>query len=260
MHSWSTSRLVSSEWGYAFQFLFREKFDSFKNIFDHNIDQLKKQLDKEELHKCDSKTCLASDLTHQKKKFQEYAHYDTESLKKTILSYLNSIRKEIDERARHEEELRIKEIRDNDELEKLEMEKQETLIQKGECNSLGDNSDANKEKQAKEKCIVFQQAFRLFFGEEVEYFAPRMFFNLDKLEKQLNNKEFDEEVSMVIFKVFKNQFQHQMDSVEKATVERELYKRVHDNKVNERTMQTQEGMVYMVNDKCDVALVVTESS
>ncbi|GKB17186.1 hypothetical protein Tco_0851109, partial [Tanacetum coccineum] len=105
----------------------------------------------------------------------------------------------------------------------------------------------------------FQQAFGLFFGEEVEYFAPRMFFNLDKLEKQLNNKEFDEEVSMVVFKVFKNQF-YQMDSVEKATVERELYKRVHDNKVNERTMQTQEGMVYMVNDKCDVALVVTESS
>ncbi|GKA34790.1 hypothetical protein Tco_0721219 [Tanacetum coccineum] len=35
---------------YAFQFLFGEKFHSFKKIFDHNIDQLKKQLDKEELH------------------------------------------------------------------------------------------------------------------------------------------------------------------------------------------------------------------
>ncbi|GJT69443.1 hypothetical protein Tco_1028729 [Tanacetum coccineum] len=115
---------------YAFKFFFGEKFNSFKNIFDHNIDQLKKQLDKEELHECDSKTCLAvlkkqfetffdpksplsyqyqSGLARQKEKFQEYAHYDTVSLKKTILSYLNSIEKRIDERACHEEELRIKE-------------------------------------------------------------------------------------------------------------------------------------------------------
>ncbi|GKD52008.1 hypothetical protein Tco_1280984 [Tanacetum coccineum] len=107
---------------------------NFNNIF-YNFqtcvpDQLKKQLDKEELHECDSKTCLAvlkkqfetffdpksplsyqyqSGLARQKGKFQEYAHYDTVSLKKTILSYLNSIEKRIDERACHEEELRIKE-------------------------------------------------------------------------------------------------------------------------------------------------------
>ncbi|GJW29051.1 hypothetical protein Tco_0045926 [Tanacetum coccineum] len=113
-------------------FLFGEKFQSFKNIFDNNINQLKKQLDKEELHECDSKSCLAvlkkqfetffypksplsysyqyqSNLARQKEIFQEYAHYDIESLKKTILYYLNSIEKRIDERACHEEELRIKE-------------------------------------------------------------------------------------------------------------------------------------------------------
>ncbi|GJV16455.1 hypothetical protein Tco_1361778 [Tanacetum coccineum] len=52
---------------------------------------------------------IKSNLARQKKKFKEYAHYDTESLKNTILSYLNSIEKRIDERACHEEELRIKE-------------------------------------------------------------------------------------------------------------------------------------------------------
>ncbi|GJZ58509.1 hypothetical protein Tco_0614003 [Tanacetum coccineum] len=35
---------------YAFQFLFGTEFQSFKKIFDNNIDQLKEQLDKEELH------------------------------------------------------------------------------------------------------------------------------------------------------------------------------------------------------------------
>ncbi|GJW80276.1 hypothetical protein Tco_0144251 [Tanacetum coccineum] len=74
------------------------EFQSFKNIFDNNIDHLKEQLDNEELHKYDSKTCLAvlkkqfepffdlksslsssyqyqSKLALQKKIFQEYAHY-----------------------------------------------------------------------------------------------------------------------------------------------------------------------------------------
>ncbi|GKD20793.1 hypothetical protein Tco_1222496 [Tanacetum coccineum] len=51
-----------------------------------------------------------------------------------------------------------------------------------------------------------------------------------------------------------------MDSVEKAIVEIGWYKKVDDNKVNERTMQPQEGMVNMVKDKCDVGLVVKESN
>ncbi|GJY94812.1 hypothetical protein Tco_0511173 [Tanacetum coccineum] len=37
-----------------------------------------------------------------------------------------------------------------------------------------------------------------------------------------------------------------MDSVEKAIAERGLYKRTHDNRVNERTMQTQEGMANLI--------------
>ncbi|GJW38892.1 hypothetical protein Tco_0064737 [Tanacetum coccineum] len=49
-----------------------------------------------------------------------------------------------------------------------------------------------------------------------------------------------------------------MNSVEKGTIERGLYKRTHDRKVNERTIQMQKGMVNMVKDNCDVGLVVTE--
>ncbi|GJV69288.1 hypothetical protein Tco_1484797 [Tanacetum coccineum] len=159
---------------YAFQFLFGEKFQSFKNIFDNNIDQLKKQLDKEELHECDSKTCLAvlkkqfdtffdlksslsssyqyqSKLVRQKEIFQEYAHYTYQSLKETILAYLITIDKIIDERACHEEELRIIEKDVKNKQEKLEMEKQETMIQKSEYSSPGDNSDAKREKQEKKE-------------------------------------------------------------------------------------------------------------
>ncbi|GKC16524.1 hypothetical protein Tco_1013306 [Tanacetum coccineum] len=112
------------------------------------------------------------------------------------------------------------------------MQKQETMIQKGECGSLVDHTDAKKEKQVKENCLIqfvilhtllkniskeyltntclssgFQRAFLSLFGKEIEYFTPRLFFNKDKLEKQLNEEEFNEEITMVVFKVFKNQFQ-----------------------------------------------------
>ncbi|GJV94385.1 hypothetical protein Tco_1545962 [Tanacetum coccineum] len=63
---------------------------------------------------------------------------------------------------------------------------------------------------------------------------------MDKLEKLLNAEEFNEEIAMV---VFKNILISLMDSIEKAIAERGLYKRVHDSKVNERTMQTHKGMI-----------------
>ncbi|GJW71980.1 hypothetical protein Tco_0128897 [Tanacetum coccineum] len=48
-----------------------------------------------------------------------------------------------------------------------------------------------------------EEAFSSLFGEDVEYFAPRLFFNMGKLEKQLNEEEFNEEIAMVVFKAFK---------------------------------------------------------
>ncbi|GJR15922.1 hypothetical protein Tco_0798574 [Tanacetum coccineum] len=119
-----------------------------------------------------------------------------------------------------------------------------------------------------------------------------LFFNMDKLEKQLNAEEINEEIAMAVFKVFKNQFWYfinnqismdyddqmankvftecnlcdaqvfknvllnKIDSIEKAIVERGIYKKAHDSSVNKRTMQTQKGTVNMVKDKCDDGLVV----
>ncbi|GKB18397.1 hypothetical protein Tco_0852320 [Tanacetum coccineum] len=220
---------------YAFQFLFGTEFQSFKKIFDNNIDQLKEQLDKEELHEYDSKACLAvlkkqfepffdlkpsltssyyryeSDLAFQKERFQEYSNYTYQSLKETILAYLNTIDKMIDERACHEEELRITEKDDKNKQEKLEMEKQETLIQKSEYNIPGDNSDAKREKQEKkENCSKnFQElkmvvlvinarqlfakesefAFEVLFGEDYDSFAYKFYHNLARLENQLSRVE-----------------------------------------------------------------------
>nr|GEV93272.1 hypothetical protein [Tanacetum cinerariifolium] len=102
-----------------------------------------------------------------------------------------------------------------------------------------------------------------------------MFLNLDQLEKQLENKEFQEIGSMAAFKVLETQFQmfiksriylddeyvvmtrnyflqytqlailefcdtliQHMESIKKLIDERANHKREYDNRVNERHMQT----------------------
>ncbi|GKB83692.1 hypothetical protein Tco_0950587 [Tanacetum coccineum] len=246
---------------YAFQFLFGEKFQSFKNIFDNNIDQLKKQLDKEELHECDSKTCLAvlkkqfdtffdlksslsssyqyqSELARQKEIFQEYAHYTYQSLKETILAYLNTIDKMIDERACHEEELRIIEKDVKNKQEKLEMEKQETMIQKSHTAVQGIMIDAREEKQEKkENCSKTFQELKMV----VLVINPRQLF--------AKESEFAFEIHFIDNKITKNRLVSCLNAIEKEIDARARHEdklaRVNDSRVNERTTQRQEGRVYM---------------
>ncbi|GJR21728.1 hypothetical protein Tco_0970255 [Tanacetum coccineum] len=96
----------------------------------------------------------------------------------------------------------------------------------------------------------FQRAFSSLFGENVEYSAPRLFFNMDKLEKQLHEEEFNKEIVMVVFKVLKNQLQQfitmqiPMDSDDQKTNHFFTEFTIsHDSMVNERTMHTQEGII-----------------
>ncbi|GJV69339.1 hypothetical protein Tco_1484848 [Tanacetum coccineum] len=120
----------------------------------------------------------------------------------------------IDERACHEEELRITEKDVKDKQEKLEMEKQETMIQKSECSSLGDNSDDKREKkEMKENCSkTFQElkkvvfvlnprvsfanenafAFEVLFGEDYDSFAYKFYHNLARLENQMSRVKYHE--------------------------------------------------------------------
>ncbi|GJU04111.1 hypothetical protein Tco_1114449 [Tanacetum coccineum] len=123
-----------------------------------------------------------------------------------------------------------------------------------------------------------------------------MLLNMDQLEKQLNNEEFQKIGSMAPFKVLETKFQmfiksriylddeyvmmthnyflqytqlkipkfhdtliQHMESVKKSIDERALHKREYDTRVNERQMQTTKGKV----DTCkalDASLVNTVSS
>ncbi|GJR30567.1 hypothetical protein Tco_1106799 [Tanacetum coccineum] len=121
----------------------------------------------------------------------------------------------------------------------------------------------------------FGRTFATLFGQDFEIFTGTMFLNMDQLQKQLDNNEFQEIGSMASFKVLETQFQmfikskiylndeyivmtrnyflqytqldipefretlvQFMEYVKKSIDERALHKREHDSRVNERQTQT----------------------
>ncbi|GJU42871.1 hypothetical protein Tco_1195828 [Tanacetum coccineum] len=142
----------------------------------------------------------------------------------------------------------------------------------------------------------FKRAFTTLFCQDLETFTGTMFLNVDQLEKQLDNKEFQEIGSMASFKVLETQFQmfinsqiylndeyivmtrnyfleytrldipefrdtliQNMDYVKKSIEKRVLHKMEYDSRVNERLMQTTEDKVDS-SKALDASLVDTESS
>ncbi|GJR57363.1 hypothetical protein Tco_1499525 [Tanacetum coccineum] len=142
----------------------------------------------------------------------------------------------------------------------------------------------------------FKRAFATLFGQDVETFTGTMFLNMDQLEKQLDNEEFQEIGSMAAFKVLETQFQmfiksriylddeyvvmtrnyflqytqleipefrdtliQHMESVKKSIDERAHHRREYGSWVNERQKQTTEEKVN-TSKALDASLVDTESS
>ncbi|GJW60338.1 hypothetical protein Tco_0109673 [Tanacetum coccineum] len=88
-----------------------------------------------------------------------------------------------------------------------------------------------------------------------------MFLNMDQLEKQLDNEEFQEIGSMAAFKIpefHDTLFQH-MEFVKKTIDERAQHKREYDSWVNERQIQTTEEKVD-TSKALDASLIDKESS
>ncbi|GKE72694.1 hypothetical protein Tco_1534735 [Tanacetum coccineum] len=60
----------------------------------------------------------------------------------------------------------------------------------------------------------FKRAFATLFGQDVETFTGTMFLNMDQLEKQLDNEEFQEIGSMAAFNVNERQMQTTEEKVD----------------------------------------------
>ncbi|GJW57502.1 hypothetical protein Tco_0104233 [Tanacetum coccineum] len=145
----------------------------------------------------------------------------------------------------------------------------------------------------------FGRAFATLFGQDFETFTGTMFLNMDQLQKQLDNNEFQEIGSMASFKVLETQFQmfinsqiylndeyivmtrnyflqytqldipefretlvQFMEYVKKSIDERALHKMEYDSRVNERQIQTTEEKIDTSNalDALDASSVIIESN
>ncbi|GJX30074.1 hypothetical protein Tco_0238153 [Tanacetum coccineum] len=125
----------------------------------------------------------------------------------------------------------------------------------------------------------YKRAFMSLFGQDVDTFTRTMLLNVDRLQKQLDKDEFQEDGSMTAFWVVNNQFQNFIDSkftldydsqmtdtrfvqytgievqhfrdtllqhlgnVKKSVAERTRHKRQYERRVNKRQMQTQESKI-----------------
>ncbi|GJW84677.1 hypothetical protein Tco_0157822 [Tanacetum coccineum] len=142
----------------------------------------------------------------------------------------------------------------------------------------------------------FKRTFTTLFCQDLETFTGTMFLNMDQLQKQLDNNEFQEIGSMASFKVLETQFQmfikskiylndeyivmtrnyfleytrldipefrdtliQNMDYVKKSIEKRALHKMEYDSRVNERLMQTTEEKVDS-SKALDASLVIIESN
>ncbi|GJX87782.1 hypothetical protein Tco_0339796 [Tanacetum coccineum] len=140
----------------------------------------------------------------------------------------------------------------------------------------------------------FKRAFMSLFGQDVDTFTRTMLLNVDRLQKQLDKDEFQEDGSMTAFWVVNNQFQNFIDSkftldydsqmtdtrfvqytgievqhfrdtllqhlgnVKKSVAERTRHLRQYERRVNKRQMQTQESKID-TGKALDADLVDTES-
>ncbi|GJR61975.1 hypothetical protein Tco_1504137 [Tanacetum coccineum] len=142
----------------------------------------------------------------------------------------------------------------------------------------------------------FGRAFATLFGQDFEIFTGTMFLNMDQLQKQLDNNEFQEIGSMASFKVLETQFQMFINSqiylndeyivmtrnyflqytqldipefretlvqfieyVTKSIDERAVHEMEYDSRVNERQTQTTVEKVD-TSKELDASLVIIESN
>nr|GEW88790.1 hypothetical protein [Tanacetum cinerariifolium] len=93
---------------------------------------------------------------------------------------------------------------------------------------------------------VFKCAFGTLSGQDTETFTGTMFLNVEQLEKQLDNEDFQEIGSIAAFNAipeFRDTLIQHLEYVKKLIDERVQMTREYDSWVNERQMQTTEEKV-----------------
>ncbi|GKA27724.1 hypothetical protein Tco_0713892 [Tanacetum coccineum] len=202
----------------------------FKKAFAQDLDLLEQRLTKEIIYETDYKTILTK-------------------LRTTFVNAFNSEFKERIQKYTRFDDQSFKDlmIRHMDFIEKYMLE---TILHQQEFQQL------------------FKRAFMSLFGQDDDTFTSTMLLNVDQLQKQLDEDEFQEDGSMAAFWVVNNQIEvkhfrdtllQHMGNVKKSVAKRTRHQRQYDRRVNKRQMQTQKSKID-TGKAVDADLVVTKSS
>nr|GEZ56006.1 hypothetical protein [Tanacetum cinerariifolium] len=174
-----------------------------------NVEQLEKQLDKEDFQeigsmaafntteeKVDTSKALDASLVDKKSSGTESTEQDTSSRSG------NDAHDDVNIRPIYDEEPTA-EVQTTAEINVFAIGQQH--IEQLEFNNEGKRLSQN-DLQGSRTESRFKRAFATIFGQDIETFTGTMFLNVEQLEKQLDKEDFQEIGSMAAFNVLKIQF------------------------------------------------------
>ncbi|GJX53750.1 hypothetical protein Tco_0282119 [Tanacetum coccineum] len=229
--------ITKSEFESAFSHIFGEDVDKFTRTFSQNMDTLEQQLTKKTILEfncqnafrvlktqfekfCTSVLIKPSSLDgmYARKDFHAYTGMEPQLFKETIIKNIDfiedymlkiiilaqTIQKSLDDKKLQIQECTVQKVKASDGI--LEDKAQEHfmisfLLLHSHLKLLSNNDLKGTRIE-----YGFKRAFVTLFGQDLETFTGTMFLNMDQLEKQLENEEFQEIGSMASFKVLETQF------------------------------------------------------
>ncbi|GJZ87776.1 hypothetical protein Tco_0659386 [Tanacetum coccineum] len=158
------------------------------------------------------------DGTYARKDFHAYTGMEPQLFKETILKnfdfiedyllkiiiHAQTIQKRLDDKKLQIQECTVQEVKASDGI--LEDKAQEHCMISFRLLHSHLKLLSNNDLKGTRTEYGFKRTFATLFGQDLETFTCIMFLNMNQLEKQLDNKEFQEIGSMASFKVLETQF------------------------------------------------------
>nr|GEV77090.1 hypothetical protein [Tanacetum cinerariifolium] len=205
----------------------------FKRTLSQDLNLLEQHLTKEIISKTDCKTILTKLRTifenafnsEFKERMQKYTRFDAQSFKDAMICNMDSIGKYMLEIILHQQQTlqlltqkKLTQTQDHSNpIQALNVNslKVNLVVIQNTCFEKEDsNSETASSKSVKESSLdfatkdvhaikykIFKRAFMSLFGQDADTFTSTMLLNVDRLQKQLNKDEFQEDGSMAAFRV-----------------------------------------------------------
>ncbi|GKA89141.1 zinc finger, CCHC-type containing protein, partial [Tanacetum coccineum] len=240
----------------AFMSLFGQDVDTFTRIMLLNVDQLQKQLDKDEFQEDGSMTSfwvvnnqfqkfidVKFTLDHDSQMidtyFVEYTGIKVKHFRDTLLQHLGNVKKSIAERTRHQRQTDST-VQDDNSRSRNDTNADDTDIR-----PIYDEepmAEAVSDKTSPRSDLRWKPIGRIFKSVGLRW-IPVLSFTLD-YDSQMTYTYFVEYTGIAVT-YFRDTLLQHLGNVKKSVAKRTRHQRQYERRVNKRQMQTQESKIDM---------------